>query len=173
MSDDRPDPGYPLDEAGTLLGFLEFHRATLLVKTEGLDADQLAATLGPSPVTLGGLLSHLTFVEHWWLHHVLAGREVAEPWASLDWDADPDQDWHLATSLTPAQLRASYEAEVARSRATVAAAGSLDELSAVASERTGRHFNLRWILVHLVEEYARHNGHADLVRESVDGTTGQ
>jgi uncharacterized damage-inducible protein DinB len=173
MSVDRPDPGYPLDEAGTLLGFLEFHRATLLLKTDGLDAGRLAATLGPSTVTLGGLLSHLTFVEHWWLHHVFTGRDVGEPWAALDWDADPDADWHLAPSLTPAGLRASYDAEVARARATVAAAGSLDELSAVASERTGRRFNLRWILVHLVEEYARHNGHADLVRESVDGATGQ
>lgn len=173
MSDERPDPGYPLDEAGTLLGFLELHRATLLHKTGGLDAAQLATTLGPSSVTLGGLLSHLTFVEHWWVHHVFAGHEVGEPWASLDWDADPDQDWHLAASLTPAGLRAAYDAEVARSRDTVAAAGSLDQLSAVASERTGRHFNLRWILAHLVEEYARHNGHADLVRESVDGATGQ
>ena len=175
-STERVDPPLAGDELSTLKGFLDYHRDTLRLKTEGLDGTQLAATLAPSDMTLGGMLKHLALVEHWWLTCVFLGQEYSEPWASVDWERDADWDWHSAVHDSPAQLRAMFDAEVAVSddvlRALLAGGGGLDRLS----ERVGRvgaRFSLRWILVHLVEEYARHNGHADLIRESIDGSTGE
>lgn len=170
----RPEPPPAGDEVATLLGFLDFHRATLAWKTRGLDAAALRATLAPSPMTLGGMLGHLAYVEDSWLSETLFDEPV-EPWRSTDWAADLDADWHLVGELGPDRLHALWQQAVDRSRRQVARAladGGLDRLAARA-ERDGARRSLRWILVHLVEEYARHNGHADLIRESVDGLVGE
>jgi len=169
---DRVDPPLASDERATLVGFLDYHRDTLRAKTSGLDAEQLAATLDPSTMTLGGMLKHLAFVEHWWFECVFLGREYAEPWASVDWKADADWDWHSAVDDTPEELRAMLDRACSASDAVVAGVADLGALSQRTS-RTGDRFSLRWILAHMIEEYARHNGHADLIRESIDGETGE
>ena len=165
----RVDPVLAGDERSTLLGFLDYHRDTLRMKADGLSTEQLHTPHPPSDMTLGGMLKHLAFVEHWWFHCIFLGQEYAEPWASVDWRNDADWDWHSATEDSPEQLRAMLDAAVAESDAVTAAA-DLDQLSERAS-RTGEKFSLRWILVHMIEEYGRHMGHADLIRESIDGAT--
>jgi uncharacterized damage-inducible protein DinB len=171
----RPEPPLAADEASTLLGFLDFQRATLAWKCAGLDSAGLRATVGRSSMTLGGMLKHLAYVEDQWFSRSLHGREPQPPWDTVDWKADRDWDWNSAATDTPEQLRALWQDAVTRSRSLVAEAlddGGLDRLA----RRTwpdGRAPSLRWILVHMVEEYARHNGHADLLRESVDGQTGE
>ena len=172
MSTDRADPPLAAGETATLLGYLDYHRATLRRKVGGLDAVQLQATLPPSTMTLGGMVKHLAFVEHWWTRCVFEGHEYGEPWASVDWDADWDWDWHSAAGADLEELLALLDRETAAADRVVRRAPDLGQLS----QRTGRAgvpFSLRWILVHLVEEYARHNGHADLIRESIDGTVGE
>lgn len=159
------------DERTTVQGFLDLHRDVLRRKCAGLSAEQLDTTLSPSTLTLGGMLKHLAYVENWWSTGVFLGEEPGEPWASVDWAADGDWDWHSAADDTPAQLWELYEAEVAAADEVYASA-ALDDLAGRASGRTGERASLRWILMHLVEEYARHNGHADLIRESVDGEVG-
>lgn len=171
----RPEPPVAGDETATLVGFLEYQRATLAWKCGGLDAAGLAATVASSSMTLGGILKHLAFVEDWWCSRFLHGQEANDLWASVDLDADPDWDWHSAAEDTPEELHALWHDAVSRSRSLVAkslADGGLGQLA----QRTwpdGRAPSLRWILCHLVEEYARHNGHADLLRERIDGTTGE
>ena len=172
MSTVRVDPPLSGDETATLMGYLDYHRDTLRMKVDGLDAAQLQATLAPSTMTLGGMVKHLAFVEHWWTRCVFEGLEYAEPWASVDWDADWDWDWHSAAGAELDELSALLDRETTASDEVVRRAADLDRLS----QRTGREgvpFSLRWILVHLVEEYARHNGHADLLREAIDGQTGE
>jgi uncharacterized damage-inducible protein DinB len=171
----RPEPPLAADEAATLLGFLEFQRATLAWKCGGLDGAGLRATVGASSMTLGGMLKHLAYVEDSWCSRRLHGRDPQPPWDTVDWKADPDWDWHSAADDTPEQLRTLWEEAVARSRSLVAEAladGSLEQL-ARRGWPDGRSPSLRWILCHLIEEYSRHNGHADLIRESVDGLTGE
>lgn len=172
----RIDPPLSASEADTLLGFLDYHRDTLRQKTEGLTGDQLNLALRPSEMTLGGMLKHVAFNEHWWFSCVLHGTEFAEPWASVDWDADEDWDWHSAENDSPEDLRRLLDDHVRSSDALIAealSAGGLEHPSARASSSRGGQFSLRWILVHMIEEYARHNGHADLIRESIDGKTGE
>jgi uncharacterized damage-inducible protein DinB len=172
---DRPQPPLSADERATLLGFLEYQRATLAWKCRGLDAAGLKATAAASSITLGGLLKHLAYVEADWFSRWLHGRDREPPWDTVDWKADPDWDWRSAAEDTPEQLFGLWQDAVARSRSLVAEAladGGLDRLA----RRTwpdGRAPSLRWILCHMIEEYARHNGHADLIRESVDGLTGE
>ena len=170
---ERVDPPLAGDERSTLLGFLDFHRDTLRRKTEGLTAEQLAAMHAPSTMTLGGMVKHLAFVEHWWFECVFLGREYAEPWASVDWDADADWDWHSAVDDSPEDLRALFDRTCAASDAVIAGVHDWSALSRRTGSREGMPFSLRWIVVHMVEEYARHNGHADLIRESIDGVTGE
>jgi len=155
-----------------VLAFLDYHRDTLRLKTAGLDAAQLATPHPPSDMTLGGMVKHLALVEHSWIRRVFLGEEYAEPWASVDWDADEDWDWHSARDDSPEQLRTLYDDTVADVDAALRGA-ELDTLAAIPHRRTGEHFSLRWILLHLVEEYARHNGHADLIREAIDGEVGE
>jgi len=162
------------DEVTTLRAFLDAHRATVRRQAGGLTADQLAARLPghPATMTLGGMLKHLTFVEQWWFQVVLRGRDPEGIWADVDWEADPDWDWHSATAHTPAELDAMLVAEIARSEEALWEALAGDGLDTLARRaRHGQAASLRWILVHLVEEYARHCGHADLLREAVDGAT--
>jgi uncharacterized damage-inducible protein DinB len=171
----RPEPPVAGDETATLLGSLERQRATLAWKCGGLDAAGLGAELKPSAITLGGLLKHLALVEDEYFSRRLLGRELGPPWDTVDWDADPDWDWHSAAEDTPEQLYAIWEDAVARSRAAVTEAladGGLDQL-ARHTWPDGRAPSLRRILIDLIEEYARHVGHADLVRESVDGLVGE
>jgi uncharacterized damage-inducible protein DinB len=171
----RPEPPLTGDEADTLLGFLEFQRATLAWKCAGLDAAGLRATVGASPMTLGGLLKHMALVEYGWFSRNLHGHDRQPPWDAVDRDADPDWEWRTAADDTPEELRALWQDSVARSRALVAEALA-DGGTARLARRSwpdGRTPSLRWILCHMIEEYARHNGHADLLRESVDGSTGE
>jgi uncharacterized damage-inducible protein DinB len=172
----RPEPPLAADEVGTLLGFLEFQRATLGWKTAGLDAEGMRATVGASSMTLGGLLKHMALVEDVWFSSRLFGRDASAPWDAVDWQADRDWDWHSAADDTPEQLRVLWQDSVSRSRALVEEAlahGGLDRPAAVVDDWYGVAPTLRWIVVHMIEEYARHNGHADLLRESVDGATGE
>jgi uncharacterized damage-inducible protein DinB len=127
-------------------------------------------------MTLGGMLKHLALVEDSWFSQRLLGRPPVPPWDAVDWDADPDWDWHSAAGDTPEQLRALWQEAVARSRSRVAEAladGGLGRLATGISNDRGEAPSLRWIVCHMVEEYARHNGHADLLRESVDGLVGE
>jgi uncharacterized damage-inducible protein DinB len=163
------------DEAATVIGFLEFLRATLAWKTAGLDAAGLAATIPTSSMTLGGMLKHLAYVEDDWFTRWLAGGSRPAPWDTVDWTADRDWDWHSAADDTPEELRALWSTAVARSRAVVddvLAGGGLEQ-TARRAWSDGRAPSLRWILVHMVEEYGRHLGHADLLREAVDGLVGE
>jgi uncharacterized damage-inducible protein DinB len=171
----RREPPLAGDEAATLLGFLDYQRATLAWKCEGLDEAGLRATTAASSITLGGLLKHLALVEEDWFSGSLHGRPMGEPWDAVDWKADPDWEWRSAAADPPEQLWQMWRDAVRRSHAAVEEAltqGGLDQLA----ERRfsdGRSPSLRWILAHMIEEYARHNGHADLLRESIDGATGE
>ncbi len=171
----RPEPPVAADEVGTLLGFLDWQRATLAWKCDGLDEAGLRATVGVSSMTLGGVLKHLTYVEDMWFSRFLYDNSPQPPWDTVDWDADNDWDWQSAADDTPEQLHAMWQNAVIRSRSLVAAAlaaGGVDQLSK-REWPDGRSPSLRWIMCHMIEEYARHVGHADLIRESVDGQTGE
>ena len=171
----RPEPPLAADELATLTGFLDYQRATLAWKCAGLDAAGLARTVGASSMTLGGLLKHLAYVEDSWFDRWLHDHDRRPPWDAVDWKSDPDWEWHSAAADEPAALLALWQASVENSRARLAEAlsdGGLDRLS----DRRfpdGQAPSVRWILVHMIEEYARHNGHADLLRELVDGETGE
>ena len=171
MTITRTDPPVAADERATLLGFLDYHRDTLRLKAAGLSDVQLDICLAPSTMTLGGMLKHLAFVEHWWFDCVFDGHEYAEPWASVDWQADADWDWHSAADDSPEELRAMLDAAIAASDQVVARVTDLGQLSQRTSRR-GSPFAMRWIITHMIEEYARHNGHADLIREWIDGEVG-
>ncbi|WP_236791561.1 DinB family protein [Amycolatopsis sp. GM8] len=171
----RPEPPYAGDEVETLLGFLDFQRGTFEWKCSGLGPEGFRATVGASSMTLGGMVKHLAWVEDHWFSRWLHGNERQPLWNGVDWQADPDWDWHSAAHDTPEQLLVLWKDTVARSRALVAGALA-DGGPARLSRHTwpdGRPVSLRWMLCHLVEEYARHNGHADLIRESIDGLTGE
>lgn len=171
----RPEPPTAAGEVETLVGFLDYLRATLEWKCAGLDAAGLAATTSSSTMTLGGMLKHLAYVEDHWFSRTLHGREPEVPWDTVDWAADYDWDWNSAADDTPDQLRSLWRDAVQRSRSLATKAlddGGLDQL-AQRSRSDGNTPSLRWILVHMIEEYARHCGHADLLRESIDGQTGE
>ena len=171
----RPEPPAAGDETATLLGFLDYQRATLAWKCSGLDAAGMRATVAASSITLGGLLKHLAYVEADWFSQSLHGRDREPPWDTVDWKADPDWEWHSAAQDTPEQLLALWRDAVVRSRSRVTEAMADGGLGRLA-RRTwpdGSAPSLRWILCHMIEEYARHNGHADLIRESVDGLVGE
>jgi uncharacterized damage-inducible protein DinB len=169
----RPEPPLAADEADTLLGFLEYQRATLAWKCSGLDAAGLQVTAAASSMTLGGLLKHLARVEDIWFSQRLHGRAPEPPWDTADWA----EEWRSAAEDTPDELLALWQAAVARSRTRVAEAmddGGLDRpATGIPGSWGPEPPSLRWIVVHMIEEYARHNGHADLLRESVDGATGE
>ena len=171
----RLEPPIAGDEVGTLLGFLDYQRATLDWKCRGLDSAGLAATTAASTMTLGGIMKHLALVEDSWFSCWLHDRPRRAPWDAVDWDSDPDWEWRTAAEDTPEQLRALWLDAVAQSRAGVEVAlalGGLDQPTRRSGEK-GWSPSLRWVVCHMIEEYARHNGHADLLRESVDGLTGE
>jgi hypothetical protein len=172
----RADKPLNADEVTTLRAFLAYHRDTLRLKCSGLTQAQLAQQLPPSDMSLGGLMKHLALVESQWFDHHFRDLAHAPPFDTMDWDAEPDWEFDSARLDTSEELGALFDGAVRRSDAVVDEAlvrGGLDEKSARLSPRTGEAFSLRWILVHLIEEYARHNGHADLIRQSIDGQTGQ
>jgi uncharacterized damage-inducible protein DinB len=171
----RPEPPLAADETGTLLGFLDYQRATFAWKCGGLDGAGLQAKIAVSPMTLGGMLKHLAYVEDWWFSRFLHDRDPEPPWDAVDWKADQDWDWHSAAADTPEQLRALWQDAVVRSRSMTAEALADGGMGILARRAwpDGRAPSLRWIVCHMIEEYARHNGHADLIRESVDGLTGE
>lgn len=171
----RPEPPVDGTELQTLSGFLDFQRATLGWKTAGLDAEQLSRSVGTSTMTLGGLLKHLAYVEDDWFGRWLFDEPRREPWAAVDWSADPDWEWHSAKDDTPNDLHALWAASVESARKSTDRAFASGGLGRSADRRwpDGRAPTLRWILTHMIEEYARHNGHADLIRESIDGAVGE
>ncbi len=171
----RTSPPFAGDEVTTLIGFLDYQRATFEWKCRGLDGAGLRATVGVSSMTLGGLIKHLAYVEDDWFSRDLLDEERKEPWASVDWDVDRDWDWHSAAHDTPEYLIGLWRRCVADARANTAAALAGGGLDTVARRvfPGGEQPSLRWIVVHMIEEYARHNGHADIIRESIDGEVGE
>lgn len=169
------EPPVAGDETATLLGSLERQRATLAWKCGGLDAAGLQARVGASAITLGGLLKHLALVEEEYFSHRLHGRGLGPPWDTVDWDADPDWEWNSAADDAPEDLMAHWRDAVGRSRALLDEARANGDLGQPAGFTwpDGRTPSLRRVLIDLIEEYARHVGHADLIRESVDGLVGE
>jgi uncharacterized damage-inducible protein DinB len=165
--DNRPEPPHAGTETETLGGFLDFQRATLLWKLEGLDDEQLRRAMVPSGTSLLGMVKHLAYVERSWFQRVWAGQEITVIWT----EEDPDADWRIEPDETTKYVLALYEGECARSREIVAAASSLDET--VVHPRWKVELSRRWILTHMIEETARHVGHADILREQLDGATGE
>ncbi|AXE88101.1 DinB family protein [Streptomyces sp. Go-475] len=169
------EPPVAGDEVATLVGSLERQRRTFAWKAEGLDAAGLGVRIAASSVTLGGLLKHLALVEDQYLSVRLLGNEPAPEWRAGDRDAEPDREWSSAAGDTPEQLYAGWARAVARSRANLreVLAGSDAGRLAAFTTRDGRSPSVRRLLVDLIEEYARHVGHADLLREAIDGRVGE
>ncbi len=167
--DTYPPPSGP--ERAQLTAFLDHFRATILRKADGLDAAQFGRPLAPSSLTLGGLLNHLAYVEDLWFRVRFAGLPPDALWADVDWSADPDHEFRTASEVPPDELRTRYRDACERSRAIVRSTGSLDQVAA-RPRSSGQYVDLRWILLHMLEETARHAGHADLLREALDGTVG-
>jgi uncharacterized damage-inducible protein DinB len=169
--DGRPIPPPHADERATLESWLEFHRSTLTLKCAGLDDRQVRlASVPPSPMTLLGLVQHMAKVERTWFQRVFAGKDLPPLYDAGKGDGfalDPDHGIEEALSV--------WHAEVARSREAIAAS-SLDDPGMLSEQHAqivgDQSVSLRWILAHMIEEYARHNGHADLLRECIDGVTG-
>lgn len=159
------DSGLRVDEFNKLNGFLDHFRAQIVKKVEGLTEEQARWKPAETANSLGAIVNHLAYVEHWWFHEVFLGKPSELP----DDPDDEDFDFHSAYSLPLADMVARYEAECERSRGIVAAAPSLDAMSA----NPDRQVNLRWILLHMLEETARHAGHMDITRELIDGTVGR
>ncbi|HMD94770.1 MAG TPA: DinB family protein [Trebonia sp.] len=168
----RQDPDPRAAERDTLAQYLDYQRETILIKTDGLTREQLARTLPTSALTLAGILYHLALVEESWLEVRFLGQPEREDWQGVNWEADPDWEFRTATTMEPEALRRRYRDACDRSRQAAALADSLDQLSAVKLS-DGEQFTLRWVLLHLVEETARHAGHADLLREAIDGEVGE
>jgi hypothetical protein len=162
-------------EAEHLIGALERLRATFRWKADGLDEAGLQARIGASALSIGRLLKHLAFVEDYTFTIKMRGAAPGEPWQSVDWDAHPEWPFTSAEDDTPEQLYALWDAAVDRSRARLAdalAEGGPDQLVDVSNEE-GQHASLRRVICDLIEEYGRHTGHADLLREAVDGLVGE
>ena len=167
MTDPRVDPPLTGTERDTLVGFLEWHRETLQLKCAGLGDDDLRrAASPPSTLTLLGLVRHLAEVERVWFRVRLAGEDLGRIYSDTG-------DFQAAYDATDAEVGEAFDnwhREVELSRKITAAA---DMDAAGYDARADEHMSLRWILTHMIEEYARHNGHADLLRERIDGATGE
>jgi uncharacterized damage-inducible protein DinB len=168
----RTDPDPRGSEAELIGQYLDYQRETILAKTEALDKEQMARSHPPSPLTLGGLLYHLALVEEDWMEVRFLGQPQRDPWAGVDWKSDPNWEFRTAAKMEPEQLRQRYREACERSRLVVAGASGLDQLS-LQPLRSGQPFSLRWVLLHLIEETARHAGHADFLREGIDGSVGE
>jgi len=165
----RPRAPYVADERTMLVAWLDHHRATLELKCAGIPAERLAErSVPPSSLSLLGLVRHMADVERRWFRRCLVGEDVPPVYRT---DAEPNRAFDRADGAEWEADVAAWRAECDRARELTAATGSLDAI-AVEPARTGEPVSLRWILVHMIEEYARHNGHADLLRERLDGATG-
>ncbi|WP_327009168.1 DinB family protein [Dactylosporangium sp. NBC_01737] len=164
----RDDVPFTGDERSLVLGWLDWHRETVHVKCAGLaEADAWRTPLPPPSLTsAAGLVSHLTAVESYWFERVLAGLEVPVPWT----DEDPDADWRRPPGATLAGTLLRYRRQCDVSRALM---DGVDLGAACAVRRHGAVVTVRWVLLHMIEETARHNGHLDAVRELVDGIVGE
>ena len=160
-----PDPPHSATEFEMLTSFLDFYRGVMVRKIEGVDAEGLRRSPVDSGTSLGGLLKHLGYVERQWFGESLGGLELDFPWTK----EDPDADFRLDKSETAESLTAFYRAECERSRNVVA---DNPDLNRVVPASRNRQVSLRWILVHMIEETARHAGHADILREMHDGEVG-
>ncbi|MGW6522686.1 DinB family protein [Streptomyces sp. NPDC054962] len=170
MTTQRTGPAQNADERAMLEGWLDYHRQTLAWKCEGLtDAQLRTASVPPSELSLMGLVRHMADVERSWFRRVLVGDDAGPIHYS---DQDPDGEFHLTGRDTWAEAHATWQAEIEVARRH-AAGFALAELSRGRSRFTDEPFSLRWIYTHMIEEYARHNGHADLIRERIDGFTGE
>ena len=166
MTDGRIEPPLAGSERETLRAYLDWHRATLALKCTGLSDDELRRrSMPPSTLSLLGLVRHMAEVERSWFRRVIDGQDVP-----LVWSAERDfQVAYDATGADRAEAFAAWEDEIAHARRIEQAAPSLD---VTGLDRDGTAYSLRLVLLHLIQEYARHNGHADLLREGVDGLTG-
>lgn len=162
--DPRIDPPFKGSERELLTAFLDYHRQTVLWKIEGLSDADLRRTMTPSGLTLLGLVKHLAYVERSWFHEDFLGEEISSPWT----EEDPDAEFRIEPGETTEEIIAFYKAETESAREIVAAF-SLDDIARGAKRQP----SLRWIVIHLIEETARHNGHIDLIREAIDGETGE
>jgi len=159
------------DERIMLRQFLDFHRAVLERKASGLTTEQLLTPVLPSNLTLGGLLMHMAGVEEGWFSEYLHDRPLGEPWIGIDWEATPDWELENAHRFSAEEMFGYFRAACERSRRIEAEAESLEILTAKELPNN-RQWSLRWILVHMIEEYARHCGHADFIRQAIDGVVG-
>jgi uncharacterized damage-inducible protein DinB len=170
MAMDRARPAQNAGELEMLTGWLEHHRGILIWKCADLTPEQLRQrAVPPSTLSLLGLVRHMAEVERGWFQQVFLGEDVPD---LFDRSAADDPDFDDVDQADPAEAFRTFEHECAVSRQVLAQAPNLDAPSKNVSDRTGQPWSLRWIVTHMIEEYARHNGHADLLRESVDGTTG-
>ena len=180
MTEHHQDPPWEPPLAGPadaqILAALDRLRWTFRWKVDGLGAGGLAATVGRSSLTLGGLIKHLAAGEDHALHTKIRGVPMPQVWQHDAWEQDPDWDLHSAADDSPEHLYALWDAAVARSRAllaeVMASPEGLDTRAAI-SDTVGERISVRRVVCDLVEEYGRHTGHADLIRESVDGLTGE
>ena len=169
MTTERAEPGLRAGDREMLTGWLDYHRATLAWKCEGLTDDQLRErSVPPSELSLLGLVQHMAENERAWFRNVLLGADLPYLYSTPD---DMDADFNDTSSADGATVLRTWEQECAAARDAIAGV-DLDALSKKGDRRTGEPFSLRWILTHMIEEYARHNGHADLLRERIDGATG-
>jgi uncharacterized damage-inducible protein DinB len=165
--EERTEPPYTGDERATLVGFLDFHRDTLDMKCTGLSDQQLRQrAVPPSSLSLLGLVRHLTEVERGWFRQGVNGETAITPLYYSE--EQPDGDFDNVDDADVEQAFAAWRAACQQSREIIAA-HALDHTFT----RRGRWISLRWVLVHMIEEYARHNGHADFLRERIDGVTGE
>jgi hypothetical protein len=175
-NDDYPwEPPFAGTETEHLIGALDRLRTTFRWKADDLDAAGLQTRIGSSALTLAGLLKHLAAVEDYMFTTKMRGEPLGAPWDTTGWNGDDDWDFTSAADDTPEELYALWEGAVGRSRTRLAAAladGGLDQLVHV-SGTDGRHASLRRLVCDLIEEYGRHTGHADLLREAVDGLVGE
>jgi uncharacterized damage-inducible protein DinB len=167
MVTERPDPPLVADEREMLRAHLDFHRSTLAWKCDGLDdADLRRQSMPPSTLSLLGLVRHMAEVERNWFRRVISAEDNPHVWS----DVGDFQTAYDPTGCTRAEAFAAWETEVEHSRRIERAAASLD--LTIHFARWGEDVSLRMVMLHMIHEYARHNGHADLIREGIDGTVG-
>ncbi|KAB8182733.1 DinB family protein [Microbispora catharanthi] len=169
MTDTRIDPPVVAGERAMLRAWLDWHRETLAVKCEGLTEEQLRLrSVPPSSMSLLGLVRHMADVERSWFRRRLNGEDLGGIYYS---DDDPDGEFDNVDTASAEEAFATWHAEIEHARAAEEACADLDAMTK--TDRQGVHYSLRWIMCHMIEEYARHNGHADLLRERIDGATGE